>query len=155
MTFGEGYHNFHHEFPSDYRNGIRFFDFDPTKWLIYSLSKLKLASNLKKVDQEIIMKKMAIMALINFESSYKTFEFLSLSKKHMSKVCSYLKDNVENTFKKLKDLKKARIITVSVNEKHKLSKQIRKARKEFNSSCKLLFGMIRRFENKIEHDSQS
>lgn len=24
LTFGEGYHNFHHEFPSDYRNGIRY-----------------------------------------------------------------------------------------------------------------------------------
>lgn len=34
VTFGEGYHNFHHEFPADYRNGIRWFDYDPTKWLI-------------------------------------------------------------------------------------------------------------------------
>jgi stearoyl-CoA desaturase (delta-9 desaturase) len=23
MTLGEGYHNFHHEFPQDYRNAIR------------------------------------------------------------------------------------------------------------------------------------
>lgn len=34
VTFGEGYHNFHHEFPADYRNGIRWFDYDPTKWCI-------------------------------------------------------------------------------------------------------------------------
>ncbi|PVU88743.1 hypothetical protein BB561_005723 [Smittium simulii] len=33
LTLGEGYHNFHHEFPSDYRNGIRFYHYDPTKWL--------------------------------------------------------------------------------------------------------------------------
>lgn len=25
VTFGEGYHNFHHEFPSDYRNGIKWY----------------------------------------------------------------------------------------------------------------------------------
>lgn len=34
LTFGEGYHNFHHEFPSDYRNGVNWFDYDPTKWCI-------------------------------------------------------------------------------------------------------------------------
>lgn len=57
LTFGEGYHNFHHEFQTDYRNGIRWFDFDPTKWLIYALSKLGLASNLKVVKQETILRK--------------------------------------------------------------------------------------------------
>ncbi|CAG8760969.1 10611_t:CDS:1 [Acaulospora morrowiae] len=35
MTNGEGYHNFHHEFPKDYRNGYRPFDYDPSKWLIW------------------------------------------------------------------------------------------------------------------------
>ena len=29
FTFGEGYHNFHHRFPSDYRNGVRWWQFDP------------------------------------------------------------------------------------------------------------------------------
>lgn len=155
LTFGEGYHNFHHEFPSDYRNGIRFFDFDPTKWLIASLSKLKLASNLKTVDQEVIMKKMAIMAVINFESQCKAFQLLSISKDHMIKVASHLKSDVEKAFSRLKELKRARIITVSVNEKHQLSKQISKAKKDFDASCKLLFGMLKRFENKIEKEEHS
>lgn len=39
ITGGEGYHNFHHEFPKDYRNGYRFFDYDPTKWSIYFFHK--------------------------------------------------------------------------------------------------------------------
>jgi len=34
---GEGNHNFHHSFPSDYRNGFRKTDWDPTKWIIYLL----------------------------------------------------------------------------------------------------------------------
>jgi stearoyl-CoA desaturase (delta-9 desaturase) len=34
VTMGEGYHNFHHTFPGDYRNGVRFFDFDPPKWVL-------------------------------------------------------------------------------------------------------------------------
>lgn len=50
-TFGEGFHNFHHEFPNDYRNGIRWYDFDPTKWLIWSLSKVGLAKDLKRIKK--------------------------------------------------------------------------------------------------------
>ena len=29
FTFGEGYHNFHHEFQHDYRNGVKPWQFDP------------------------------------------------------------------------------------------------------------------------------
>src|SRR4029450_10768425 len=47
FTYGEGYHNFHHLFASDYRNGIRWWQWDPTKWLIPSLSMLGLASKLR------------------------------------------------------------------------------------------------------------
>jgi len=50
FTYGEGFHNFHHQFPLDYRNGIRYFHFDPTKWLIRSLSYLGLAYDLKQVS---------------------------------------------------------------------------------------------------------
>ncbi|TKB54933.1 fatty acid desaturase [Ferrimonas aestuarii] len=54
LTFGEGYHNFHHTFELDWRNGIRWFHFDPTKWLIALLAKLGMATNLKQVPQERI-----------------------------------------------------------------------------------------------------
>lgn len=49
LTYGEGYHNFHHIFQNDYRNGVKWWQFDPTKWLIAVLSWLGLASNLKRV----------------------------------------------------------------------------------------------------------
>lgn len=57
FTFGEGYHNYHHTFAYDYRNGIRWYHFDPTKWLIWSLSKLGLAYNLKKNQRYFIEEK--------------------------------------------------------------------------------------------------
>jgi stearoyl-CoA desaturase (delta-9 desaturase) len=47
ITFGEGYHNYHHMYQSDYRNGIRWYDYDPSKWLIWTLSKLGLAYDLR------------------------------------------------------------------------------------------------------------
>jgi len=56
LTFGEGYHNYHHEFPQDYRNGIHFYHYDPTKWLIKGLNLLGLTYNLKSVRNEEIQK---------------------------------------------------------------------------------------------------
>lgn len=50
LTFGEGYHNYHHIFQNDYRNGIKWWQWDPTKWLIKSCAWLGLASNLKTVS---------------------------------------------------------------------------------------------------------
>ena len=54
LTYGEGYHNFHHIFENDYRNGIKWWDYDPTKWLIKLMSLTGLASDLRKVPQERI-----------------------------------------------------------------------------------------------------
>lgn len=47
LTMGEGYHNYHHAYPQDYRNGFKWYHFDPTKWFIYSTSLLGLSRNLK------------------------------------------------------------------------------------------------------------
>lgn len=46
LTFGEGYHNYHHTHLRDYRNGPQWYNFDPSKWLIFILAKIGLASNL-------------------------------------------------------------------------------------------------------------
>ena len=54
FTFGEGYHNFHHEFQHDYRNGVKPWQFDPTKWTIRALEKIGLASDLRRVPDETI-----------------------------------------------------------------------------------------------------
>ena len=48
ITFGEGYHNYHHMYQSDYRNGPKWYNFDPSKWLIYSLSRMGLATSLRR-----------------------------------------------------------------------------------------------------------
>lgn len=51
LTYGEGYHNYHHIFQTDYRNGIRWWQWDPTKWMIFSLNKIGLARDLVRVDE--------------------------------------------------------------------------------------------------------
>lgn len=50
LTYGEGYHNYHHIFQTDYRNGIRWWQWDPTKWMINFCSKVGLAKNLTRIS---------------------------------------------------------------------------------------------------------
>ena len=47
LTLGEGYHSFHHRFPADFRNGIRWYQWDPAKWFIAALHGVGLAEELK------------------------------------------------------------------------------------------------------------
>jgi stearoyl-CoA desaturase (Delta-9 desaturase) len=55
FTFGEGYHNFHHAFQHDYRNGIKPWQFDPTKWSVWMLHKLGLVRRLRRVPVEKVL----------------------------------------------------------------------------------------------------
>lgn len=54
VTLGEGYHNYHHRFPGDYRNGVRWYHFDPTKWFLYVAAKLRLVRDLRRVPHAAI-----------------------------------------------------------------------------------------------------
>jgi fatty-acid desaturase len=56
VTFGEGYHNFHHRFPFDYRNGVRWWQFDPSKWLIWSMARVGLADGLRIASPATVAK---------------------------------------------------------------------------------------------------
>jgi len=56
LTYGEGYHNYHHTFQWDYRNGIHWWHFDPTKWMISILSFAGLTHDLKRCNPAQIEK---------------------------------------------------------------------------------------------------
>jgi stearoyl-CoA desaturase (delta-9 desaturase) len=51
VTFGEGHHNFHHRFANDYRNGVKWYHWDPSKWTIFILEKLGMAWNVKRASE--------------------------------------------------------------------------------------------------------
>lgn len=58
ITYGEGYHNYHHLFQWDYRNGVRWWQFDPTKWMIAALSWTRLTRNLRRAPEFKIQRAM-------------------------------------------------------------------------------------------------
>ncbi len=55
FTFGEGYHNYHHSFQHDYRNGVKHWQFDPTKWSIWLLSRFGLVTDLRRAAPEKVL----------------------------------------------------------------------------------------------------
>lgn len=96
LTFGEGYHNFHHTFQLDYRNGLRWWQWDPTKWLVHLMSQVGLASNLKRTSEVSILKaRMAVIA-----NRYK-----NQTQEHHSMSLDELSAQVQVALKKLHDLK--------------------------------------------------
>jgi len=54
ISFGEGYHNYHHTYARDFRNGPKWYNFDPSKWIIYTLSLFGLATNLRRLDRTVL-----------------------------------------------------------------------------------------------------
>ncbi|MDH3377503.1 MAG: acyl-CoA desaturase [Gammaproteobacteria bacterium] len=75
FTFGEGYHNFHHAFPGDYRNGIAKLSWDPSKWLIWVFSKTGVAWDLKRTSPTTIWRR-RVGAALTYDGSWVTKEFL-------------------------------------------------------------------------------
>jgi len=97
FTFGEGYHNFHHKFQWDYRNGIKWYNFDPSKWIIKFLSIFNIAYNLRKAPKHKII-------LAKIETVNKKIENLkSYNLNHL--YSQKIKEITNETFKNIKLLK--------------------------------------------------
>jgi stearoyl-CoA desaturase (delta-9 desaturase) len=60
LLLGENWHNFHHAFPSDYRNGHQWYHFDVHKWIIFLMSKVGLAWDLQLTSEERISARMTL-----------------------------------------------------------------------------------------------
>jgi len=66
LSFGEGYHNYHHAYQYDYRNGPFWYNYDPSKWLIWSLSHTSLVSRLRRAPDEILLRRRYDYAKVRF-----------------------------------------------------------------------------------------
>lgn len=125
FTFGEGYHNFHHYFQSDYRNGVLWYQFDPTKWLINLMEKLGMAWDLKTVSSKKIlharmnMKEIRLSRKISLQDArleelleLKTKALASLSewqdfqKLYINNKRNYTRDKIVNLKQKIRESKR-------------------------------------------------
>ena len=79
VTLGEGYHNFHHQFPMDYRNAVKWYQWDPTKWFIAVCSSFGLASHLRKFPDVEVKRSLLTMRLKKLEEEQKSVPRLLFS----------------------------------------------------------------------------
>ncbi len=109
LTFGEGYHNYHHAFAGDYRNGIRWYHFDPTKWLVWTASKLRIARNLITVDRVRVQKtlvqkdKKLLLERLHHEMD----EFASEMRTKLEELATAFEARASLMMKKLRECKEA------------------------------------------------
>lgn len=109
LTFGEGYHNYHHAFAADYRNGIRWYHFDPSKWTIWLASKLGLANNLRAINEVTVQKSLVMKdkKLILEHISAEMDEYAAQLRTRLEELSTAFEEQAAVLMKKLRELKEA------------------------------------------------
>ncbi|WP_342271668.1 fatty acid desaturase [Candidatus Tisiphia endosymbiont of Parasteatoda lunata] len=135
FLLGENWHNFHHAFPSDYRNGAKWYHFDVHKWIIYVMSKLGLAWNLE------VTSKIRIQAKINETSKY----LIEGRKQQLNLLQDKINQLVEHVYVKLNELENS-----SVSIKAQLQKSFMEIQESLKKLAERLHSSIQLTEKSSE-----
>ena len=131
FTFGEGYHNFHHKFQWDYRNGIKWYNFDPSKWIIKFLALVNFAYALRKAPNH----KIIFAKIETIDKKIKNLSNYNINAPYVKNV----KDIINKTSKNINFLK-------SIEIKHQISKRNKISKKQVLSFLK----KKREYERELE-----
>ena len=52
LSLGESWHHNHHAFPRSARHGLRWYEFDPSSWIIFGMEQVGLAWNVVRIAPE-------------------------------------------------------------------------------------------------------
>lgn len=129
FLLGENWHNFHHAFPSDYRNGAKWYHFDVHKWIIYVMSKLRLAWNLE------VTSKIRIQAKINETSKY----LIEGRKQQLNLLQDKINQLVEHVYVKLNELENSSVSIKAQLQKSfmEIQESLKKLAEQLHSSIQL------------------
>lgn len=128
LTYGEGYHNFHHKFPGDYRNAILPWQYDPSKWFIWLMSKLGIAWDLHRTPEERILQ-----AKIEVLEQRALMNQLTLQEKGIL----FAKQKFQETMNKITELK------------NQYNKTKQESIEVFNNTKKELFNAYKEYSSKL------
>jgi stearoyl-CoA desaturase (delta-9 desaturase) len=125
LTFGEGYHNYHHAFAADYRNGIRWYHFDPSKWTIWLASKLGMTTKLRSINTITVQKSLVQKdkKLILEHLSHEVDDLAAEMKQKLEELSTAFEDKAAILMNKVRELKQA-----SADQRAKLQKEIKELR---------------------------
>ena len=143
FTFGEGYHNYHHKFQWDYRNGVKWFAYDPSKWIIKGLSFFGITYDLKKVNEHVIVQ--------NRVNNIKT-QLSEMFNKSGDGIRNYYKNKVEKLHVKSENL-----FVLWSEMEHKYAEQLSKGKLKNKEIVRNLISERKRYKeqlNSIKQDLQ-
>jgi len=138
VTFGEGYHNFHHTFQADYRNGHKWFHWDPSKWWITLFSIIGMTKALHKVPQWTIQSARMKTTFEKKEKKMQEGSALTAFKKRSNECSKHLRSALRELSNGRSDLATAKVQSDSerkttIKDSIRKSKQrIKDVRSEFN-----------------------
>lgn len=142
ISLGEGYHNYHHSFPYDYRNGVKAWHFDPSKWWIRALSWLGLTRDLVAAPNETVLKARLRMqerrATVRFADRPQVAELLRRAREKMET----LLDRWAQLKARVAELR-ARLDRVSLDS---VRREIREVRDSWREAYRLWRSALRRPE---------
>ena len=121
FTFGEGYHNFHHTFQADYRNGHKWYHWDPSKWWIKAASWIGMTRDLHKIPKKSIESQKMKTA---FEQTSGSEDVSSEVQAKLTQCVQQLRKGFTDLMKRREEYKLAKV------ERKKESKEAWKQRKE-------------------------
>jgi stearoyl-CoA desaturase (delta-9 desaturase) len=129
LTFGEGYHNYHHAFAADYRNGIRWYHFDPTKWTIWTAAKLGLVKSLRVINEVTVLKSLVYKdkKMILEHLSHEMDDCAAELKLKLEELSVVFEEKATVLMAKLRELKQA-----SSDQKKQLQVEVKSLRASLN-----------------------
>jgi stearoyl-CoA desaturase (delta-9 desaturase) len=136
FLLGENWHNFHHAFPSDYRNGAKWYQADVHKWIIFAMSKVGLAWDLKRTAKVRVEAKV----------SQTLQQYIKLKQDKLSNLqekVNYLVENLQNKFNELE--------ASSTNLKNRMLKSFLKTQTNLNSIKQQLNQHLKNLEGTSEN----
>ncbi|CAF3786768.1 unnamed protein product [Rotaria magnacalcarata] len=139
LLLGENWHNYHHAFPSDYRNGAKWYQFDVHKWIIYLMSVFGLAWDLKRTPQVRVEAKV----------SQTLEQYINLRKEQLESMNAKIAEialNVQNRLVEIENtnLRKrfAHSLTKLQNNLSNITQQLNQQLKNFENSSENIVNII-------------
>ena len=108
FTFGEGFHNFHHTFQADYRNGHKWYHWDISKWWIKAFSWVGLTTVLHKVPQQTIESRRMKTTFEKQEAAVADQEAITAYRSNLSDCIKLLRSSIKGLNEKRVEYKQER-----------------------------------------------
>jgi stearoyl-CoA desaturase (delta-9 desaturase) len=104
VTFGEGWHNFHHAFPADYRNGVGTWAWDPSKWTIWLMARMGAAWDLRRVSPAMIWRRRVDTALAFEGAADRRQVMVARTREALERAAARSEQRLEQLRRRLADL---------------------------------------------------